>query len=171
MVRNSLDKLYLWCGYLAGFFMACIALSVALQVVGRVIGLTIDATEISGMLLAASSFFGLAHALKKGTHVRVTLLVERLDMHRYPRRLVEIFCCGVAAVVVYYLGYHAALLAKQSYIFGDMSPGLIGVPLWIPHSAMAAGLVVLGVALTDELVALWRGVVPSYTENEDAALG
>lgn len=170
MVRNSLEKLYLWCGYLAAFFMACIALSISFQVIGRFVGLTVDATEISGMLLAASTFFGLAHALKKGTHVRVTLLVERLDMQGHPRRLVETFCCGAAVVVVYYLAYYAILLAMQSYFFGDMSPGLIAVPLWIPHSAMAAGLVALSVALTDDLVSLWRGMVPSYTKNEDAAL-
>jgi hypothetical protein len=39
---------------------------------------------------------------------------------------------------------------------------MIAVPIWIPQTAMFLGLVVLSVALFDELVAVCKGCVPSY---------
>ena len=36
------------------------------------------------------------------------------------------------------------------------------IPLWIPQSAMALGLAVLLLAMVDDLVAVLRGVQPSY---------
>jgi TRAP-type C4-dicarboxylate transport system permease small subunit len=39
---------------------------------------------------------------------------------------------------------------------------MIAIPLWIPQSAMLLGLVILSIALVDELVSLFRGRTPSY---------
>jgi len=42
------------------------------------------------------------------------------------------------------------------------------VPLWIPQSGMALGLVVLAVAFVDDLVATLRGRATSYARAEAA---
>ncbi|HET7414009.1 MAG TPA: TRAP transporter small permease [Pararhizobium sp.] len=167
-MRRLLDKTYLWSGYIAAFCLASIAVSIILQVVGRFLGWVVDSTEVAGFLLAASSFFALAHTFRSGSHVRVTLLINRLTGGR--RRITETFCCGAAAFMVCYLAYHSVLLVLRSYRFGDISPGLVAMPFWIPQSAMAVGLILLAVALIDEMIAVWRGATPSYTANEDVAL-
>lgn len=166
MLRVALDKLYLCSGYVAAFFLAAIAAAIIAQVVGRFFRISIDAVEISGFCLAATSFFGLAHTFKAGSHVRVTLLIDRFTGTTH--RLVEVWCCGAAAVVVCYLAYHVVLLVLQSIRFNDISPGLLAIPFWIPQSGMAAGLVLLAIALIDETIMVARGARPSYQTVEDS---
>lgn len=168
MIRIALDKLYLWSGYIAAFFLAAIAAAVIAQIVGRFFGVTIDGTEIAGFCLAATSFFALAHTFKSGSHVRVTLLAQRFTGSK--RKAVEIWCCGASAVIISYIAYHAVLLVLQSFEFNDISPGLLAMPFWIPQAGMAAGLVLLAVALIDETIAIARGTKPSYASAENTAV-
>lgn len=168
MIRRALDALYLWSGWLAAAFLVLIAVAIILQVVGRSLGYVVDSTEIAGFFMAASSFFALAHTFKNGSHVRVTILAHALTGGR--RRLLETWCCLAAATMVGFLAWYAVELAWQSWDFGDISPGLLAIPFWIPQSAMAAGLVLLVVALLDEAVSVLRGNEPSYAEGEDTAL-
>ncbi len=51
----------------------------------------------------------------------------------------------------------------ESLKFNDLSAGMIAVPIWIPQSAMFAGLVILTIALIDEFVDVLKGNAPSYT--------
>lgn len=168
MIRTILDSLYSWSGYLAAFFLAAIGLAVVAQIVGRFVGVTIEGTELAGFCLAATSFFALAHTFKSGSHVRVNLLVRRFTGST--GRLVEMWCCGASAVIVGYVAWHATLLVIQSYQFNDISPGLLAMPFWIPQAGMAAGLVLLTVALVDEMILVARGREPSYEDSTDRAL-
>lgn len=167
-MRRFLDTLYLWAGYVAAFLLASIAVSIIAQVAGRSLGYVIDSTEIAGFFMAGSSFFALAHTFKTGSHVRVTLLVQR--MTGAPRRALEVWCCLASAAIVGGLAYYAGDLVVQSYRFGDISPGLLAIPFWIPQLAMAAGLTLLAVALVDEAIRVMRGETPSDIANvEDMA--
>ncbi|MCB2054074.1 MAG: TRAP transporter small permease [Geminicoccaceae bacterium] len=167
-IGRVLDALYLWSGALAAGFLALIALAVIAQVLGRSFGYVVDSTEIAGFFMAASSFFALAHTFKRGTHVRVTLLVHRLAGER--RRWLEVWCCLAAAGFVGFVALYAVDLVRQSLRFGDISPGLLAIPFWIPQTAMAAGLVLLVVALIDEAVRILRGGDPAYESDLDTAL-
>jgi len=71
-MRTFLDRLYLISGYLAALFLLAIGATIVLQIIGRFFGVAIDSTELSGFCLAASSFLGLAYALKGGPHVPVS---------------------------------------------------------------------------------------------------
>lgn len=168
MTRTVLDKLYLWSGYVAAAFLAGIAVAIIAQVVGRFFGVSIDGTEIAGFCLASTSFFALSHTFKSGSHIRVNLLIRRLTGKS--RKLVELWCCGISAVIVGYVAYHAILLSIQSYQFNDISPGLAAMPFWIPQAGMAAGLILLTVALLDELILVAGNNEPSYEAAEDTAL-
>lgn len=168
MIRRLLDGIYLWSGYLAAFFLAMILVSIVVQVVGRFFGFVVDSTEIAGFFLAASSFLALAHTFHSGAHVRITLLIGQFTGRR--RQATEVFCCAVAALLVGYLSWHAVMLVMESYQFGDISPGLVAIPFWIPQSAMAGGLILLCVGLLDQMIAIWRGATPSYAVSEDVAL-
>ena len=117
--------------------------------------------------MAASTFFGLAATLKSGTHIRVNLLHRLLN--RPATRAAELWCTGAGSIAVGYFAGQAVLMVVDTFTFGEMTKGLIIIPLWIPQLSMAAGLAVLALALADEFVAVWRGDTPSYAASEAAS--
>lgn len=168
MIRGVLDKFYEACGYLAAAFMVGIGVSIVAQIVARMRGVTLDATEAAGLCLAASTFFGLAHTFRRGGHVRINLLVDRLPL-RF-RRSVEILNCLLGTVVVSFLAWHVASLALQSREFNDISPGLLAMPFWIPQAGVAVGVTALAIAFVDELLWLLGGGKPRYEAPDEIEL-
>ena len=168
-MRALLDALYRLSGALAAVFLAAIAVLILAQIIGRFFNVFVpSANDFAGFSMAASSFLALAYTFRAGGHIRVTLVILRL-----PRRLRRRFDLGslaLAAALIAYFSWHAVLLAIDSWTYDDLSDGLIAVPLWIPQCGMALGLIVLSVALVDELVQVLRGRQPSYDRAEDALL-
>ena len=131
---------------------------------GTAIGLTIPSyADFTGFLLAAASFLSLASTLRQGGHIRVVLLVGRLPER--VQRFFELWCAGAALALALYVSWYTAKLTYESYTYHDLSFGMIPVPLWIPQSAMLAGLIILSIALADELVTMFLGEAPSYAEK------
>ena len=62
-------------------------------------------------------------------------------------------------------------LVMDSYAFGDVSTGMMTVPLWIPQVSMALGALLLEIAVIEEFIHVLRGHEPRYARNEDAAAG
>ena len=181
-MRKFLDGLYLASGRLAAFFIAAICTLVVAQVclnlidrisgmlTGTAIGLTIPSyADFTGFFLAAASFLALAHTLRQGAHIRVTLFISHLPA-RFARP-VEFWCVAVAAAISIYFSYYMAFLVWESYQFHDLSPGMIAVPLWIPQTSMLVGLIILSIALIDEFIGLIIGKSPSYATTEVEASG
>ena len=160
MIRGVLDRFYEACGYLAAAFMVGIGLAIVAQILGRMRGVTLDATEAAGLCLAASTFFGLAHTFRRGGHVRINLIVDR----------VEILNCLLGTVVVSFLAWHVTALALQSHEFNDVSPGLLAMPFWIPQAGVAVGVAALAIAFIDELVWLLGGGKPRYEAPDEIEL-
>ena len=50
----------------------------------------------------------------------------------------------------------------HSCAFGDMSQGVVLVPMWIPQIGYSAGLIILLIAFVDELIHVARGNPPRY---------
>ncbi len=168
MIRRTLDALYLAAGYLAALFLAGIGVSILAQIVGRMARYTIDSTEIAGFCLAASTFLGLAYTFRHGGHIRVTLLIRYATGPT--RRWIELWCIGFAAVGIAYFTFWTFEFVYFSWLFREISPGLMAVPFWIPRLGMALGLLLLTMALVDEFVAVWRGAEPSYEANAETVL-
>lgn len=168
VIRRVLDSFYLACGYLAAAFMIGIALAIIAQIVARMRGITLDATEAAGLCLAASTFFGLAHTFRRGGHVRINLILERFPARS--RRGVEIANCLLGVVVVSFLAWHVGQLALQSYAYNDISPGLLAMPFWIPQTGVAMGVTAFAVALADELLWLLGGGRPRYEAPDEIGL-
>ena len=163
-LRRSLDALYVTSGFLAGLFLAAIAVSIVAQIVGRFAGVAIDGTELAGFSMAASTFLGLAYTLKSGTHVRVTLLVRHVPA---PLKFAfEVACASIGVIASAYFTYFASKLVIQSWNFGDISPGLVAMPFWIPQSGMALGGLLLTIAFIDELLIVLSGEAPGYDADE-----
>jgi TRAP-type C4-dicarboxylate transport system permease small subunit len=155
-VRKSLDLLYDAAGYLAAFFMIVILLMVLASVVGRAAGFQLRGSDAyAGYAMAAASFLALAHTLKRGEHIRVTLFLERFGGRL--RRPLEIWSYLAGTVCCAVLALFSSRLVWQSHAFNDVSQGNDATPLWIPQIAMALGAVVLLVAMADGLVLTLRG--------------
>ncbi|WP_055682112.1 TRAP transporter small permease [Jannaschia rubra] len=168
MLRRGLHALYTLCGYAAAAFLAAIAVVTLWQIVARQIGMAIETTEIAGFCLAASTFLALAHTFVNGGHVRISLVSQFAPPHL--RRAVEIWCCALAAGVTGYAAWQMVLFTLQSHDFGDLSPGMVAMPLWIPQSGVAFGLVVLTVAIAEQATLVIRGQAPGYATNIDGTV-
>jgi len=181
-MRKALDRLYLASGWIGAFFIGAIALLVVCQVVlnlidriaglltGTAIGLTIPSyADFTGFFLAAASFLALAHTLRQGAHIRVTLLISHLPDKI--GRVFEFWCVGVGTFIAIYFTWYTALLVLESREFNDLSPGMIAVPLWIPQTAMLIGLIILSISLVDILVGLVRGRDPVYRSRHTETTG
>ena len=164
-MRRLLDTLYDGCAALAALAMVALLASVLLSVAGRQLGFNIPGIDsYAGFLLAASGFLSLAHTLKRGEHIRVTLLLNSLSPG--PKRALELWTLLAGALLAGLFAFYSAKLAWQSHEFNDVSTGTDATPLWIPQLSMAVGAAVLLIALIDELVLELRGqrVVPTSDE-------
>lgn len=169
-MRSALERLYLGSGLLAGFFLVAIAALSLMQIGGRLLGFAAHSyDEFAGYCMAASSFLGLAYTFRASEHIRMTLLLHHV--RPAARRALEIACLAAALVLAGFFAWHAADMARFSYATGDVSQGLVPVPLWIPQSAMAAGLAILVAALADDLVRAVSGRALSYDEAEARKAG
>jgi TRAP-type C4-dicarboxylate transport system permease small subunit len=155
-MRRALDFVYDAAGYLAAFFMVGILFMVLASVAGRALGFNLRGSDAyAGYAMAATSFLALAHTLKRGEHIRVTIFLERFD-GRFARPL-EIWSHLAGAFFSGALAWFSVRLVWQSRAFNDISQGNDATPLWIPQIAMAVGAIVLLVAMVDDLVLVLRG--------------
>lgn len=167
-MRQTLDWLYRISGGLAAFCLMMIGVTILAQIMGRFFGITIDSTESGGFFLAGTTFLGMAYTLKSGGHIRVELLISR-----FGGRLawgVELICCAFASGAIAVLTYRTAGLVHDSWRFGDLSPGLLAVPFWLPQSVMLAGSAILLIAFLDELFLVATGRSPGYASGADEVL-
>jgi TRAP-type C4-dicarboxylate transport system permease small subunit len=178
-MRRALDALYTATLWASALCLLAIALLVGAQLAGRLIDgalallhlprtdfVILSLDEISGYLLAAASFLALAGTLKAGAHIRVTLVLAALNERA--RRFVEIWAFGFAAFASGYMTWHLANFAWVSFRFHEISTGVIRVPLGYPQALMALGMLMLTVALLDELVIVVGGGRPTFRVAEDA---
>ncbi len=166
MIRKSLNALYTASGALAAVAVFVIAAFTLAQIVGRMLNIIVpSAGDFATFGLSASSFLGLAYVLRKGEHIRVQLVLDRLGTAA--RRYVEFVSLILATLFVGYLAYYAIKLLYQTYIFGEYTLGLVPIPKWMPMTFMTVGIVVLFIALLDELIAMIRGRNPSYFDVKD----
>ena len=164
-MRAALDLLYKGSGLLAGFFLVAIASLTLLQIGGRQLGFAAPSfDEFAGYCMAASSFLGLAWTFRENDHIRMTLVLHLA--HGTARRALEIACLCATAFLVGFFAWYACDMVLTSFRLNDVSQGLVAVPLWIPQAGMALGLVLLFIALADDLVAVIRGRATSYAAAE-----
>jgi TRAP-type C4-dicarboxylate transport system permease small subunit len=155
-VRKALDRLYDAAAAVAALFMIGLLAMVLLSVVGRQFHVYVAGTDAyAGYLMAGAGFLALAHTLKHGEHIRVTLLLSAL--RGGARRALELWALFAASLLALLFAFYACKLSWQSYAFNDISTGNDATPLWIPQVAMAVGTVVLAIAFIDELVLELRG--------------
>ncbi len=155
-MRRLLDALYDGAAGLAALFMLGLLLMVLLSIFSRLLHFHVPGTDAyAGYLMAGAGFLALAHTLKRGEHIRVTLLLGAL--HGKARHRLEIWALAAASALALLSAYYSARLVWQSHAFNDISTSNDATPLWLPQLGMAVGTALLAVAFIDELVLEVRG--------------
>lgn len=150
-MRKVLNALYDGAATLAAFFMVLLLIMVLLSIVGREMGFYVRGTDsYAGYFMAAAGFLALAHTLKKGEHIRVTLLINAAKGRL--KKAIEIWALAAAVALSALFAYYSVKLSVNSFQFNDISTGNDATPLWIPQIAMGVGAVILLIAFIDELV-------------------
>jgi len=178
-MRRFLDRLYLTAGWLSAACFMSIALMVTAQLIGRIVDSTMrllgmvpygflveGLAEIAGYLLATASLLALGLALKSASHIRITILLGLLSPR--PRWYFELFAIGVSTAFAAFMTLRMGLLAYDSWVYNEVSFGLVPVKLAYPQAAMAFGLLVFTISLIDELVITFTTGKPSFVATEDA---
>ena len=160
-MRRFLNATYKAAGMLSALLILAICLLISAQIVlngmGRLMPGVLPSTipsyaDFAGFMLAGATFLAMAYTLRSGGHIRVNLVVQRLS----PRvvLIAEFLALTVASVFVGYALYFSGALVLESLHYGDVSNGIIPVPLWLPQSAMTFGMGLLLIALLHTLVDL-----------------
>jgi TRAP-type C4-dicarboxylate transport system permease small subunit len=165
-MKTPLSPLYNLFGVTGAVFILLTLLIQVATIVGREVGSTIPGYDsYAGYFLAAGSFFALAHTLRRGDHIRVTLLISRLRGR--VRIAAEVLCLTVASFLSGYFAWFSVRLAWGSYLYNDVSQNVDATPLWIPQLSMALGVTALALAFIEELIVLLRtGHLPAQQNAE-----
>ncbi|XWN31108.1 MAG: TRAP transporter small permease [Devosia sp.] len=160
-LRRALDTLYTAGGVAAACFIIGIVVIIMAQVIGRFLNANIPGSDdLTAWFVAAATFLALAYTFRHGSHIRVTLLIERVGGR--PRRVLEIMVLAVAAFFVGWLAWGLSDLVHDSWRWNDVAQGLLPVPMWIPQLGAAVGSALLCLALIDDLLVALSGKSPSY---------
>lgn len=150
-MRKLLDGLYDGAAWLGAIFMVGTLVSVLAGVLDRQFAWSLRGTDMyAGYCMAACGFLALAHTLKKGEHIRVTLILNAVKGPT--KRAIEIWALAAASLLSMLFAYYSVKLSINSYQFNDVSTGNDATPLWIPQITMGVGAVILMIAFIDELV-------------------
>ncbi len=167
VVRVFLDRLYLYSGYLAGLFLLAIFVLMLALSAGRQFGWNIPAgDDFVSWCMAACAFLGLAHTFKNGEMIRVELIFDKLRGRA--RHGLEVVSLVAGVGFVGFFAWSAIRLTYDSWRFNDLAQGVVPVPLWIPQTGYALGLVILAIAFADELVRVLSGLKPTYEKAPPA---
>lgn len=179
-----LDKVYVASGALAACCMLLILLIIVAQMIARWSGLTFPgSTEYAGYAMAATSFFALAHALTRGAHIRVSIL---LNINNFFKFWLDAVAMLMAAIIATYFARFAIKTNIMSEILNDRTQGQdfvpewllsffsmfgtapwkwgqlwaetgdgwVYTPVWLPQLPMSIGTILLAVAIWDHLTRL-----------------
>lgn len=172
-MRRFLNWIYSFSGLLAALLIMAICLIVSAQVFanlttklfGTSFSLTIPSyAVISGYFLAASSFLALAYTFNNDGHIRVLLVRDIL-----PKRISSVFdklMLAVAAMTAAYMTYYMAFQTLEAHEFGDTSPGIVAIPLYIPQLFVFLGLLIFTISLIDAFVRSFNSAEPVVQRGE-----
>lgn len=153
MIRKFLDGIYTAAGVLAALCLIAILALILLQMLARWTGEVFPgAPDYAGYAMAAASFLAFANALNKGSHIRVSILLNALGTRA--RFWMEVWCFAIGSAVAWYMSYYIYRMLGFAIKFNDVSQGQDATPLWIPQTPMLLGAVILAIALTDNLISL-----------------
>jgi|SRR6185369_6109023 len=138
VISLILDRVTWWIERLLAYaFIAAVTLNF-LNVIGRYgFGATLlSADEIQIFIMIFMAFLGAAVVAWRDQHLRMDVLVSMLSPPW--RKLVRVAELATIAALACFVLWNSSYYVKQMFIFGRVSD-MGGVPMWIPHGAVALG--------------------------------
>ena len=150
---RNLNKLYKLSGYIAATFLIFVAIFIIIGVLSRIFGFYIRGlAEYSGYCMAAASFFALAYTFVEGSHIRITLFLEKFSGLK--KRIIEIWCLSIACFFSGYLAFYFIKMLIISYKFQERSEGADEILIWIPQTSVAIGSTIFFISVFHQLILL-----------------
>jgi len=163
-MRRLLDSIYTAAGVLAAVFMVGVLVCITLAILVRQLSMHVPGLDsYAGYCMAAAGFLALAHTLKRGEHIRVTLLLASLPARGRIR--LDAFALIIGTLIAANLAWFSCKLVLDSHTFNDISTGEDATALWIPQLSMAVGTVIFFIAMLDETISRLRGQPDSNTQE------
>ena len=183
-VWRLLDRTYAASGAVSAVFMVLILLLIVAQMISRWSGLTFPgSTEYAGYAMAATSFFALAYALVKGSHIRVSIFLNIGPRSRFALDTAATLIAALTATYFARYAYKTNVMSvmlndrtqgqdftpgwlisffrmfanapsKWGDIWANSSPEWVYTPIWLPQIPMTIGTILLAIALWDALTRL-----------------
>jgi TRAP-type C4-dicarboxylate transport system permease small subunit len=150
-----LSKFYKFLLLLSALAMVAAFVTVMLSIASRQLAFNIPGLDAyAGYSIAAALFLALPETLRRGEHIRVTLVLQKAPAAL--RNGLEYFSLLAAFALCSYLAFFACKLVWVSHQTHDVSQSADATALWIPQLAMALGCIGLAVAFADALAARWQ---------------
>ena len=150
-LNRNLNKLYKFSGYIAATFLILVAVFILIGISSRIFGFYIRGlAEYSGYCMASASFFALAFTFVDGSHIRITLFLEKLS--GFKKKLIEVWCLSVASFFSAYLSFYFIKMLIISYKFQERSEGADEILIWIPQTSVAIGSTIFFISVFHQLI-------------------
>ena len=150
-LNRNLNKLYKFSGYIAATFLILVAVFILIRISSRIFGFYIRGlAEYSGYCMASASFFALAFTFVDGSHIRITLFLEKLS--GFKKKLIEIWCLSVASFFSAYLSFYFIKMLIISYKFQERSEGADEILIWIPQTSVAIGSTIFFISVFHQFI-------------------
>jgi TRAP-type transport system small permease protein len=142
-------------GFIAAITMAALCLITFGNVVVRYFtNISFAFTEeYSVALMVVMTLFGTAAAFAGNRHIRLTFLIEKLQLKT--ARRIEYFVLAISFVMFALLVWLGGRYTYDEYRFEVLSPGL-GVPQWIYTAALPLVSFIVLLRIVGRLVRVWR---------------
>lgn len=144
-----------------GLFLTIAAMTVVitLQIIFRVFFTALSwSEELSRYLLVWSSFIGAAVALKKGAHISISFLVDRLAPRQ--QKIVRVLASALMAIFfLVAIGYSALLIKLQVF---QTSPAM-GLKMRYVYTIMPISFTIMLIHVLCEFLGLWVPPPPQET--------
>ncbi|MGG4775264.1 TRAP transporter small permease [Alcaligenaceae bacterium 429] len=150
-----LENLAKACGVIAACFLCLIGILVTAQIISRMMGKMIPSSdEFAAWAMASSIFLALPYTMLRGEHIRVTLILQFLPKGLH--KPYELLATLLALCFSIWMSYYVVEFVYESYLFNDVSQGIVTVPMWIPQFGMPIGLCIFTLMLLRRLVCCLR---------------
>ena len=133
--------------YLSSLAMLSIVGLILVEIVLRTLfhTSTLISDEYSGYLMVTLVIMGLSHTFAKGSHIRITIITERLQ-GRVAQGL-DLVATLAALMLCSYVLYHSLWMVQDTYSYRILADSISETPLYIPQIMIPAGFFLLELQL------------------------
>lgn len=149
-IWRVLDKISKISLRFSALLMLVIILAIWYQVFARFVGIsTVGTVELGGFLLVWVCYFGIAYGLRKGRHIRVDIIYDRM-----PEKIQTLFLIignSICVVFSLFLTWEGLKLIRMFYEIEEVSL-ILRVPMYLVYIAMPIGMILFAVEAIREII-------------------